>query len=85
MTPYEVRFTKEALKDIKRLSPRLINKLKEIILIQIAVDPRAGKKLVGDLQGFYSVRLTYQDRIVYSIDQKNRTVFVHRAKTHYDD
>lgn len=85
MTPYEVRFTKEALKDIKRLSPRLINKLKEIILNQIAVDPQAGKKLVGDLQGFYSVRLTYQDRMVYSIDQKNRTVFVHRAKTHYDD
>lgn len=85
MTPYEVRFTNEALKDIKRLSPRLKKKLKEIILNQIAVDPRAGKKLVGDLQGFYSVRLTYQDRIVYSIDQKNRTVFVHRAKTHYDD
>ena len=85
MTPYEVRFTKEALKDVKRLSPRLVNKLKEIILNQVALDPRAGKKLVGDLQGFYSVRLTYQDRIVYSIDQKNRTVFVHRAKTHYDD
>ena len=85
MTPFDVRFTKEALKDIKRLSPRLKEKLKEIILNQIAVDPRAGKKLVGDLQGFYSVRLTYQDRIVYSIDQKNRMVFVHRAKTHYDD
>ena len=85
MTPFDVRFTKEALKDIKRLSPRLKEKLKEIVLNQIAVDPRAGKKLVGDLQGFYSVRLTYQDRIVYSIDQKKRTVFVHRAKTHYDD
>ena len=85
MTPYEVRFTREALKDIKRLSPRLKEKLKEIVLNQIAVDPRAGKKLVGDLQGFCSVRLTYQDRIVYSIDQKNRMVFVHRAKTHYDD
>ena len=80
-----MRFTREALKDIKRLSPRLKEKLKEIVLNQIAVDPRAGKKLVGDLQGFYSVRLTYQDRIVYSIDQKNRMVFVHRAKTHYDD
>ena len=85
MTPCEVRFTREALKDIKRLSPRLKEKLKEIVLNQIAVDPRAGKKLVGDLQGFYSVRLTYQDRIVYSIDRKNRMVFVHRAKTHYDE
>ena len=85
MTPYEVRFTKEALKDIKRLSTRLKEKLREIILNQIAVDPREGKKLIGDLRGFYSVWLTYQDRIVYSIYQKSRTVFVHRAKTHYDD
>lgn len=85
MTPYEVRFTKEALKDIKRLSPRLKEKLKEIVLNQIAVDPRSGKQLIGDLRGFYSVRLTYQDRIVYSIDQRSRIVFVHRAKTHYDD
>ena len=43
------------------------------------------KKLVGDLQGFYSVRLTCQDRTVYSIDRKNRTVFAHRSMTHYDD
>ena len=85
MTPYDVRFTKEALKDIKRLLPRLKEKLKEIILNQVAVDSRDGKKLVGDLHEFYSVRLTYQDRIVYSIDQKKRTVFVHCAKTHYDD
>ena len=85
MKPYEVRFTREALKDIKRLSPRLKEKFKEIILNQIAVDPRAGKKLIGDLRGFYSVRLTFQDRTVYSINQKTRTVFVHRAKTHYDE
>ena len=85
MSPYKVRFTKEAVKDVKRLSPRLKNKLKEITQNQIAIDPMSGKKLVGDLKGFYSVRLTYQDRIVYSIDRKSRIVFVHRAKTHYDD
>jgi mRNA-degrading endonuclease RelE of RelBE toxin-antitoxin system len=85
VTPFEVRFTKEARKDIKRLSPRLKDKLKEIITHQIAVDPGGGKKLVGDLQGFYSVRLTYQDRIVYSVDRKKRIVFVHRARTHYDE
>lgn len=85
MTHYEVRFTKEALKDIRKLSTRLKNKLKEILLNQIAVDPHSGKKLVGDLRGFYSARLTYQDRIVYSIDEKKRVVFVHRARTHYSE
>jgi Txe/YoeB family toxin of Txe-Axe toxin-antitoxin module len=85
VTPYTIRFTKEAAKDVRKLPPRLQGKLREILLHDIAVDPFAGKRLVGDLQGFYSVRLTYQDRIVYSIDAPARTVFVHRARTHYGD
>jgi mRNA interferase RelE/StbE len=85
VTPYGIRFTREAAKDVRRLPPRLQQKLREILLHDIAVEPFAGKKLVGDLQGFYSVRLTYKDRIVYSIDQPTRTVFVHRARTHYGD
>jgi mRNA-degrading endonuclease RelE of RelBE toxin-antitoxin system len=85
VTPFEVRFTKEARKDIKNLPPRLQNKLKKIIMNQVAVDPGGGKKLVGDLQGLFSVRLTYQDRIVYSVDRKKHIVFVHRARTHYDE
>ena len=85
MKPFIVRFTKEAAKDVKKLPPRLKEKLREILLSQIVVDPFSGKKLVGDLQGFYSVRLTYRDRVVYSIDSESRTVFVHRARTHYGE
>lgn len=85
MKPYAIRFTKEAAKDIRKLPPRLRKKLREILLADIAVDPFSGKRLVGDLQGFYSVRLTYKDRIVYSIDEDRRTVFVHRARTHYGE
>lgn len=44
-----------------------------------------GKKLIGDLGGSYSYRLIFQDRIVYSIDQKNRIVYIKRARTHYGD
>ena len=60
---YEIRFTNEALKDVRKLSPRLTNKLEEIIENKIAVEPYTGKKLVGQLKGFYSIRLSYQDRI----------------------
>jgi Txe/YoeB family toxin of Txe-Axe toxin-antitoxin module len=31
------------------------------------------------------MRLSYKDRLVYSIDEGSRTVFVHRARTHYVD
>ena len=83
MALYELRFTKEALKDIRKLSPRMTTKLKEIIENKIAVEPYTGKKLVGQLKGFYSIRLSYQDRIVYSVDEESQTIYIHRAKTHY--
>jgi mRNA-degrading endonuclease RelE of RelBE toxin-antitoxin system len=82
---YAIRFTKEAAKDVKKLTPRLKKKLKAMLLETVATEPRSGKRLVGDLQGFYSLRLSYKDRVVYSIDDKARTVFVHRAKTHYGE
>ena len=65
---YEILFTREALKDI--------------ILNQISPEPAFGKKLVGDLTRFYSVRLTYKDRIVCSFDSKKKIGYIHGAKTH---
>ena len=49
----------------------------------IAKNPFEGKKLVGDLAGSYSYRLTYQDRIVYSVDKEKHIVYLERARTHY--
>ena len=85
MELYEIRFTKEAVKDIRKLSPQLNSKLEDILKNLIAEEPHSGKKLVGQLKGFYSIRLSYQDRIVYSIDDESRTIYIHRAKTHYGE
>jgi len=85
VTPYAIRFTKEAVKDVEKLPPRLKEKLRVILREQVAPNSRCGKRLVGDLAGFFSLRLTYKDRVVYSVDDGTRTVFVHRARTHYGD
>ncbi|MBA3053061.1 type II toxin-antitoxin system RelE/ParE family toxin [bacterium] len=85
MTSYKIRFTKEAVKDVKKLTPRLKQKLKTLLLDEVAASPYSGKKLIGDLEGFYSLRLTYKDRIIYSVDSKSRTVFIHKTRTHYGD
>ncbi len=85
MPEYEIRLTIEALKDLKKHPPRLKIKLKEILQNRVAIDPYSGKKLVGDLSDFYSVRLSYQDRILYSIDDAEAIVYIHRVKTHYGD
>ena len=82
---YEVRFTKEAKKDIAKLTPKLKQKLKTIIQDTISINPYAGKKLLGDLAGFYSLRLSYHDRIVYTIDEEQKLIYIHRAKTHYGE
>ena len=82
---YRIRFTRQAARDIRKLTPKLQGKLKEILRQRLAVDPHSGKALVGDLKGYYSVRLSYKDRVVYSIHDDELIVLVVRAKTHYGD
>jgi mRNA interferase RelE/StbE len=85
MRDYEIRITKQALKDIQKLSPKMKNKLKSILLEVLSKTPYEGKRLVGDLKGNFSLRLNIYDRIVYSIDEDTKTVFIKRAKTHYGE
>ena len=82
---FQVRFSKQAHKDIQKLTPKLREKAKDIIRNRISVSPHSGKPLTGSMKGYYSVRLTYQDRIVYSIDDEQIIVFILRTKTHYGD
>jgi mRNA interferase RelE/StbE len=82
---YEVRFTRQAKKDVEKLSPKLRRKLRDILVEVLAEDPHAGKRLLGDLEGSYSYLLTFRDRIVYTLDEKRGILYVERARTHYDE
>ncbi|GAB6059045.1 type II toxin-antitoxin system RelE family toxin [Desulfonatronum parangueonense] len=82
---YRIRFTRKAAKDIEKLTPKLRDKLKDILRNRLAVDPYSGKALVGNLKGYYSVRLGFKDRIVYSILEDELIVLVIRARTYYGD
>jgi addiction module RelE/StbE family toxin len=82
---YEIRFTKQAAQDVKQLTPKLQQKLKVILRNRVAVDPYGGKPLVGELKGYYSVRLSYQDRVVYAIHDGELVVIIIRAGTHYGE
>jgi mRNA-degrading endonuclease RelE of RelBE toxin-antitoxin system len=83
--PWEVRFTRQAKRDVEELSPRLREKLRDILTEVLAKNPYEGKRLLGDLAGSYSYRLTYKDRIVYSLDEERRILYVERARTHYGE
>ena len=79
---FEIRLTKEAKKDVDKLTPKQKVKLHKILINVLSKDPQQGKKLVGDLSGLYSYRLNIKDRIVYSIDEVHRIIVIHRTKTH---
>ena len=83
--PYTILITNQARKDIERLNPKLKKKLRNVLEEIIAQEPYQGKKLIGDLLGSYSLRLTLRDRIVYSIDESQKIVYIERARTHYGD
>lgn len=83
--PWEIRFTRQAKKDVEKLSPKLKIKLREILIETLSQNPREGKRLLGDLEGSFSYRLTYKDRIIYSLDEKRKILYVERARTHYGD
>ncbi len=69
---YDIRFTKEAKKDITKLTPKLKQKLILIIQNIISINPYEGKKLIGDMTGFFSIRLNYKDRIVFDTPPLNQ-------------
>jgi toxin YoeB len=46
--------------------------------------PPPYEKLVGNLQGFYSRRISIQHRLVYQIIEKEKMVHILRMWTHYE-
>ena len=85
---YSIKFTPKAVKDIERLKKAgLVNKVKHLISV-IKNNPFTNyppyEKLVGDLHGLYSRRINIQHRLVYMVDEKNKTIRVLRMWNHYE-
>lgn len=88
MVKWQVVFAKHALKDAKKLSAAGLKPKAQALLEVLAQDPFQNpppyEKLVGDLEGAYSRRINIQDRIVYEVFKKERTVRILRMWTHYE-
>lgn len=82
---YKVELARQATRDLEELPPKLVDKFKQTVIDIISQNPYIGKKLSRELKGYYSLRLTLKHRIVYSIDNSTKTVFVLRAKSHYGE
>jgi len=88
LVSWELRFTRQAQKDAKKLSASGLKKKAQALLDVIQKDPYQNpppyEKLVGDLTGAYSRRINIQHRLVYQVYDEEHVVKVIRLWTHYE-
>jgi len=74
----EIGFSRPAQKSLRRFP-----KNKQFQLIQkislLKNNPLAGKKLKGEWQGFYSLRI-WPYRLLYGLDLKNKFIKIHKIE-----
>lgn len=80
-------YTRQAQKDAEKLAVAGLRPKAEALLAILAENPfqtpPTFEKLVGDLSGAYSRRISLQHRLVYQVLDDARTVKVLRMWTHY--
>ena len=85
---WQIVYAKQALKDAKKLAARGLKQKGQDILAILTNDPFQNpppyEKLVGDLVGAYSRRITIQHRLVYEVFALEKVVRVLRMWTHYE-
>ena len=85
---WKIVFTKQAQKDAGKLAAAGIKdkavELLEIIRENSFHTPPRFEKLVGDLAGAYSRRITIQHRLVYEVLEQERIIKIIRMWTHYE-
>ncbi|MCX6099993.1 MAG: Txe/YoeB family addiction module toxin [Candidatus Bipolaricaulota bacterium] len=85
---WAVVFTRQAQKDARRIARAGLRPRTEELIDILRRDPRLSpppfEKLVGDLAGAYSRRISIQHRLVYQILDEERIVKVLRMWTHYE-
>ena len=86
----EVEFTKNALKDLKywkKTNNTIIQQRISLLLEDIIKHPYDGigkpEALKYQLKGFWSRRITKEDRIVYKVEN-NQLIIVAALRFHYD-
>ena len=85
---WELVYSKQALKDAKKLKAAGMKPKAEELLEILKADPLQNppsfEKLIGDLSGAYSRRINIHNRLVYEVFPKQKVVRVLRMWTHYE-
>lgn len=85
---WQVKIRNSAKADLKKLKHSNLKDSFNDIVTQLKEDPyknnQGFEKLVPPIAKKYSRRLNIQHRVVYSVDDKNKTVNIWSAWSHYE-
>ena len=85
---YLIVYTAKAIRDIPKLKAAGLEKKARTLIELIKENPYQSpppfKKLKGELQGAFSRRININHRLVYEIDESEKTIKIIRMWTHYD-
>ncbi len=85
---WELVYTKQAKKDAQKIAAsglkQKVKSLLELLEENPFKKPPPLEKLVGDLSGAYSRRISIQHRLVYQVCEEERIVKIIRMWTHYE-
>ncbi len=88
MVKWRIVYTRQAQKDAKKIAAAGLREKAEDIFEILSKNPFQTpppfEKLVGDISGAYSRRITIQHRLVYQVLEEIRTVKIIRMWTHYE-
>jgi len=88
MVKWQIYYTKQAQKDAKKISSAGLRTKAEYVFSIVATNPYQHpppyEKLVGDLAGALSRRITIQHRLIYQVLESERAVKIIRMWTHYE-
>ena len=85
---WQIVFTKQAQKDARKIAATGLRAKAEDLLEIVRENPFRSPppfhKLVGDLSGAYSRRITIQHRLVYEVLEQEKIIKIIRMWTHYE-
>jgi Txe/YoeB family toxin of toxin-antitoxin system len=85
---YEIVISRRACKEFKNIVRAGLRDKLEQLFVTLRKDPykqtNSFKKLEGELSGKYSRRINIKHRLIYQIDERNKTVQILSMWTHYE-
>ena len=85
---WRLYYTRQAQKDAKNITGAGLKEQTQALLDVLEKNPLQNppsyEKLVGDLAGAYSRRITIQHRLVYQVYKKEKAIKIIRLWTHYE-